>query len=318
MTPASVLTLTGVHLLMASERSALGPRAYQSMTERERRTQSQETHGEPVLDFSVGHVNDNSTPYIDYHSVDMLLSLQHPRTDEPAELTFYIVGQVQELLFKLMYTEVNRVRDLLFEDRLDEAVRFLRRIESIQRALTACWEPVSTLTPTEFLGFRDSLGTASGFQSYMYRQLEFSLGNKERRMAEAYRAIPWLYEQVSTVLEEPGLYDAALSVLHRRGHIPETCLTKNFAEPYEPNALVEDAWAAIYRSPQENHDLYVFAEALADLNYQYSRWRTTHLLVVERIMGYKPGTGGTHGVEWLRRVAEHRFFPELWSVRTQL
>ncbi|KUJ68068.1 hypothetical protein ACZ90_22485 [Streptomyces albus subsp. albus] len=271
------------------------------------------------MDFSTGSVNENSTPYIDYHSVDVLLSLQHPRSDEPAELTFYITGQVQELLFKLMFTEVNRVRDLLFEDRLDKALWYLRRIERVQRVLTAAWEPVSTLTPTEFGGFRNELGTASGFQSYMYRQLEFSLGNKERRMAEAYRAVPWLYEQVSAVLAAPSLYDAALSLLRHRGaDIPQECVARDFAEPYAPHPAVEAAWARIYRSPEENRELHVLAEALSDLNYQYSRWRTTHLLTVERIMGYRPGTGGTLGVEWLRRVAEHRFFPELWSIRTDI
>ncbi|MEU2656779.1 tryptophan 2,3-dioxygenase family protein [Streptomyces sp. NPDC007325] len=287
------------------------------MTEEERRAQSAQTNGEPVLDFSVGRVNENSTPYIDYHSVDTLLSLQHPRTDEPAELTFYITGQIQELLFKLLFTEVNRVRDLLFADRLDDALWYLRRIERTQRVLTTCWEPVSTLTPKEFAGFRNELGAASGFQSYMYRQLEFSLGNKVRRMAEAYRAVPWLYEQVTAVLEAPSLYDATLSVLHRRGRIPEKCVPVAYAEPYQPDVLVEEAWGAIYRSPEEDPQLHALAEALSELNYQYSRWRTTHLLAVERIMGHKPGTGGTLGVEWLRRVAEHRFFPELWSVRTE-
>ncbi len=302
---------------MAAEGVTRGPRAYRAMTEEERRAQSEQTNGEPVLDFSVGRVNENSTPYIDYHSVDALLSLQHPRTEEPAELTFYITGQVQELLFKLLFTEINRVRDLLFDDRIDDALWYLRRIERTQRVLTACWEPVSTLTPREFANFRNELGSASGFQSYMYRQLEFSLGNKVRRMAEAYHAVPWLHEQVTAVLEAPSLYDATLAVLHRRGRIPEKCVPVEFAEPYVPDALVEEAWGAIYRSPEEDPQLHALAEALSELNYQYSRWRTTHLLAVERIMGHKPGTGGTLGVEWLRRVAEHRFFPELWSVRTE-
>ncbi|WP_411107014.1 tryptophan 2,3-dioxygenase [Streptomyces sp. cmx-4-9] len=302
-----------------STHSKTQPRPYKPMSEEDRRKQMEESNGEPVLDFSTGRVNENSTPYIDYHSVDVLLSLQHPRSDEPAEWPFYITGQIQELLFKLMFTEVNRVRDFLFEDRLDEAIWYLRRIERVQRVLTATWEPISTITPTEFAGFRNELGTASGFQSYMYRQLEFSLGHKVRRMAEAYRSVDWLYTQVTETLEAPSLYDAVLSLLRRRGmDIPEECVTRDFAEPYEPHPAVEAAWAEIYTSPREHHELYVFAEALSELNFQYSRWRTTHFLAVERIMGYKPGTGGTLGVEWLRRVAEHRFFPELWSVRTEL
>ncbi|MFC0843811.1 tryptophan 2,3-dioxygenase [Streptomyces noboritoensis] len=303
---------------MAAEGVVHGPRPYRAMTAQDRRDRSEQTEGEPVLDFSVGRANENSTPYIDYHSVDVLLSLQHPRTEEPAELTFYITGQIQELLFKLLFTEVNRVRDLLFDDRIDDALWYLHRIERIQRVLTVSWEPVSTLTPTEFAAFRDELGAASGFQSYMYRQLEFSLGNKERRMADAYRAVPWLHEQVTRVLQAPSLYDAVLSLLHRRGLIPKECVPVDHAEPYVPNPLVEEAWGVLYRSRAESPGLHALAEALSELNYQYSRWRSTHLLTVERIMGYKPGTGGTLGVEWLRRVAEHRFFPELWSVRTEL
>ncbi|MET9764375.1 tryptophan 2,3-dioxygenase family protein [Streptomyces sp. NPDC006372] len=303
----------------AAESSRSQPRAYRPLTEEERRAQAEQTGGEPVLDFSYGRVDANSTPYIDYHSVDTLLSLQHPRSDEPAELCFYITGQVQELLFKLMFTEVNRVRDLLFEDKLDDALWGLRRIERIQRALTASWEPVSTITPTEFAGFRDQLGSASGFQSYMYRQLEFSLGNKEPRMAEAYRAVPWLHKQMLEVLRAPSLYDAVLALLHKRGlPIPEAWVRRDFTRPYEPSSEVENAWAVVYRERREFRDLHMLAEALAELNYQYSRWRTTHLLTVERILGNKPGTGGTLGVAWLRKVAEHRFFPELWSVRSEL
>jgi tryptophan 2,3-dioxygenase len=296
-----------------------GPRAYQPLTEEERRRQAQSTGGEPMLDFTKGRGTANSMPYIDYHSVDALLSLQHPRTDEPAELSFYITGQVQELLFKLLFTEVNRVRDLVFEDRLDDVMWYLRRTERIQRVLTATWEPVSTITPTEFAAFRDELGTASGFQSYGYRQLEFALGNKSPRMAEAYRPVPWVHELVDAALRAPSLYDAALHLLLERGlDIPRECVKRDYAEPYEPRPEVEEAWARVYHGRRERPDLYAFAEALCELNYQYSRWRTTHLLTVERIIGYKPGTGGTAGVTWLRKVAEHRFFPELWAVRSSI
>ncbi|RBM17329.1 tryptophan 2,3-dioxygenase family protein [Streptomyces sp. PT12] len=160
---------------MTPERTA--PRSYAPLTEEERRRRAESTGGEPMLDSAAAN-DSESTAYIGYHHVDVLLGLQHPRTGEPAELPFYITGQIQELLFKLLFTEVNRIRDLLLADDLDEALRHLRRVEGVQRVLTTTWESLSTITPTEFAAFRDQLGSASGVQSYMYRQLEFALGNK--------------------------------------------------------------------------------------------------------------------------------------------
>ncbi|CAM5373767.1 tryptophan 2,3-dioxygenase [Streptomyces narbonensis] len=301
---------------MTSERTA--PRSYTPLTEEERRQRAENTGGEPMLDFDVANGSE-STAYIGYHHVDVLLALQHPRTSEPAELSFYITGQIQELLFKLLFTEVNRVRDLLFADDLDEALRYLQRVERVQRVLTTTWEPLSTMTTTEFAAFRDELGSASGIQSYMYRQLEFALGNKAPRLAEPYRPVAWAYEQVMAALRAPSLYDAALGVLRRRGlGVPAHCVERDFAAPYQPHAAVEQAWAQVYWSPREHRDLHALAEALSDLNHHYAQWRYTHLLIVERILGHKPGTGGTSGVSWLRKVAEHRFFPELLAARTAI
>ncbi|MFC3452595.1 tryptophan 2,3-dioxygenase [Amycolatopsis speibonae] len=304
---------------MINEQMVHGPRAYQSLTEQERRERAARTSGEPVLDFSSGAVCATSTPYVDYHNVDTLLSLQHPRTQEPAELSFYVMGQVQELLFKLLFTEINRVRDLLFAGQVDEALWYLRRVERSQRVLLATWEPLSTITASEFVGFRDQLGTASGIQSYMYRQLEFSLGNKSEEMARAHQGIPRFQEQVDMALRAPSVYDAALALLHSRGSaIPEECVRRDFSLTYVPNSAIERAWADIYREPHRSRDLYLLAEALTDVGHQYSQWRSAHLLTVERVLGNKPGTGGTMGVAWLRRIAEHRFFPELLSARSLL
>ncbi|MDX3659654.1 tryptophan 2,3-dioxygenase family protein [Streptomyces sp. ID05-26A] len=301
---------------MRLERTA--PRSYTPMTEEERRHRAESTGGEPVLDYGGGNGSD-STAYIDYHSVDVLLGLQHPRTGEPAELSFYITGQIQELLFKLLFTEVSRIRDLLFADDVDDALRYLRRAERVQRVLTTSWEPVSTITPTEFAAFRDQLGSASGIQSYMYRQLEFALGNKSSRMADPYKPVGWVHRQVVAALRAPSLYDAALTVLHRRGlGVPAHHVDRDFAEPYQPHPSVEEAWARVYRSHREHRDLYALAEALCELNQQYAQWRYTHLLTVERILGHKPGTGGTSGIDWLRKVAEHRFFPELLTARSAI
>lgn len=304
---------------MAGRETSSRGRAYRPLTEEDRARLVKSTGGEPLLDFAVGAAEGGSLPYIDYHHVDLLLALQFPRTDEPAELTFYITGQVQELLFKLMFTEVNRATGLLSDDRLADAFRCLRRIERVERLMVACWEPASTITPKEFAAFRDELGTASGFQSYMYRQLEFALGNKSPEMAEAYRSVPWVHEQIEAALHAPSLYDAALGVLHRRKvGIPSECVARDWSRPYEPHPAVEAAWAKIYADPDRDPELYDLGEALSELAYQYARWRQTHLIVVERILGDKPGTGGTSGIEWLRKVAQHHFFPELWSVRTDV
>jgi tryptophan 2,3-dioxygenase len=301
---------------VTAERTTHEPRAYTPLSESERRRRAEQTGGEPVLDFSHGRASPHTTPYIDYHNVDVLLSLQHPRTQEPAELTFYTVGQVQELLFKLLFTDVNRVRDRLFDDAIDDALWHLRRVERTQRLLVASWEPVSAITAAEFAGFRNELGVASGLQSYMYRQLEFALGHKSPRMAEAHKAVPWVHELVDAALRAPSVYDAALAVLRRRG--APIAERQDFSRPYEPDPAAEQAWAGIYRAPGQDHQLYLLAEALSEVGYQHSLWRSTHLLVVERILGHKPGTGGTDGVDWLRRVSEHRFFPELLAARSTL
>ncbi|MGW0210928.1 tryptophan 2,3-dioxygenase [Streptomyces sp. NPDC003233] len=291
---------------------------YRPLSEADRCARSERSQGEPILDCG----SSGSTPYIDYQSIDVLLSLQNPRTDAPAELTFYVMGQVKELVFKLLVTEVNRTRDLLYEDRFDEALRTLRRIERVQRVLESTWEALGTITASEFNEFRDHLGEASGLQSYMYRQLEFCLGNKSPRLATAHLGVPGVAEQVELALRSPSLWDAAIAFLHRTPgrsvHLPAECLERDFATPYQPHPQVEAAWAEVYRAPGEHPKLYALGEALGEVSYRFGLWRTTHLLVVERILGNKPGSGGTTGVPWLRRSAEHRFFPELWSAKSLL
>lgn len=302
--------------IVAGERTTSGPRAYVPLTDEERAAKASKTGGGPLLDFGVGSARPESTAYIDYHNVDVLLGQQHPRSAESAELTFLTVGQIQELLFKLLFTDLGRTRDLLFADRIGDALRQLRRIERSQRLLVAAWEPVSAISPAEFAGFRDRLGDASGLQSFMYRQLEFVLGRKDPGLAEAHRSVAWVYRQVDAALRAPSVYDAAISLLRSRfDFIPEKCSVRNYAEPYQPHPSVERAWAEVCHSPEAHRELHLLAEALTDLSYQHARWRYTHLLAVERIIGGKPGSGGTSGVAWLAGVAEHRFFPELWTAR---
>ncbi|UNO44250.1 tryptophan 2,3-dioxygenase [Streptomyces sp. MST-110588] len=264
-----------------------------------------------MLDFE-GH----STPYIDYQSIDVLLSLQHPRSQAPSEPTFYILGQVKELLFKLVYEEMVRIRGLLEQDRVPDAVWALRRSRRVLELLVGCWDVLGTLAPTEFNAFRDHLGKASGFQSYMYRMVEYVLGNKVAELARPHRNVPHVNDAVQEALHSPSVYDAALALLARRGaDIPREHLQRDFSLPYEPSAHVERAWAEVYRAGDPTDPAFLLAEALMDVAEAACRWRAVHLLTVERVIGFKPGTGGTHGVAWLRRISEHRFFPELWAAR---
>ncbi|MEV5509957.1 tryptophan 2,3-dioxygenase [Streptomyces orinoci] len=272
---------------------------------------SQVTGGAPLLDF-----DGRSTPYIDYQSITVLLGLQHPRSTEPAELTFYILGQVKELLFKLIYQEMVRVRGLLDDDDIPQAVWALRRSRRVVDLLVSSWDVLGTLSPNEFNAFRDHLGQASGFQSYMYRMVEYVLGNKVPELARPHRKVPQVNEAVQQALHSPSLYDAALALLSRRGAgIPPELLRRDFSRPYRPDQRVERAWAEVYRDSGPTDHLFLLAEALMDIAEGMCRWRSVHLLTVERVIGFKPGTGGTQGVAWLRRISEHRFFPELWTAR---
>ncbi|MBT2469333.1 tryptophan 2,3-dioxygenase [Streptomyces sp. ISL-66] len=269
--------------------------------------------GEPQLDFP-----GPSTPYIDYQCLDVLLAIQRPLSDAPAEPTFYILGQVKELLFKLLHGELCTVRELLDGDDIAQAVWTLRRTRRVIELLNGTWDVLGTLAPTEFNAFREHLGQASGFQSYMYRMLEYVLGNKNAAMSRPHRHVPHVHEKVQEALRAPSVYDAALRLLARRGaDIPESVLARDLTEPYVPHAAVERAWADLYRAGPGD-DLFELAEAMIAVAEGFSRWRALHLLTVERIIGNKTGTGGTAGVSWLRRVSEYRFFPELWSARSLL
>lgn len=259
-----------------------------------------------------------TTPYAHYARMDDLLALQHPLSPADTEPGFIIMSQVKELLFKLLHTEFSTARELLGKDRLDEALWTLRRSARVQQVLLVSWETFSVLSPTEFAEFRDVLGSASGFQSAGYRRLEFLLGNKNPAMAGPHRDTVG-YDLVLSQLREPSLYDEALALLARRGLlVPDDRADRDPVEPYRAGPEVEDAWRAVYQQRARHHDLYLLAEALMDTADQFARWRYTHLVTVQRMLGAKPGTGGTDGVSWLARISEHRFFPELWSVRSAL
>ncbi|MFJ9655744.1 tryptophan 2,3-dioxygenase [Streptomyces microflavus] len=254
-----------------------------------------------------------TTEYIEYQSIDILLSLQRPHTDHVAEMTFYLSGQAKELLFKMVYEEVAAARLSLVTDRADEAAWGLRRAAIALEVLAKMWDILAAISPAEFNSFREELGEASGIDSYMYRMMEFSLGRKSESLARRHAGVPGVAEDVFRALHQSSLYDEALGLLNRRGLLPETPRDGVWATDARLRA-----WARIYEESGPSSDLFRFSETLMDLAQAFSRWRALHLLLVERTIGNKAGTGGTTGVEWLRRSADHRFFPELWEARSVL
>ncbi|MFE4371731.1 tryptophan 2,3-dioxygenase [Streptomyces sp. NPDC056835] len=260
----------------------------------------------------------NTTPYAAYAHMDTLLSLQEPRTGTDAEPGFIILSQVKELLFKLLHTEFTTARDHLAADRLDETLWTLRRAGRVQRVLLSCWDPLSALSPGEFAAIRAVLGSASGFQSVSYRRLEFLLGNKNPDLVAPHRGTP-NHTDLLGQLRAPSLYDETIRFLARRDPgIPRECADRDVSLPYQPDEHVAAAWRRVYEPPGRHHELFLLGEALMDTAESFARWRYTHLLTVQRLLGDKPGTGGTDGSRWLAAIADHRFFPELWSVRSGL
>ncbi|MGC5033767.1 tryptophan 2,3-dioxygenase [Micromonospora sp. DT229] len=284
-----------------------------TLSDEERSARATRSGGEPLLTSET-----TRSPYLDYEQIDTLLSLQRLRSDGAAELSFHIMGQVKELLFKLLHAEFSRARDELARDDPESALWTLRRALPVQRLLVQCWDVLRAMSPAEFNEFRDLLGAASGVQSFMYRRLEFVLGNKNPAMLRPHSGVPSIAAQVAADLAAPSLYDEAVRLLARRGAaIPEDHLTADVAAAYRPHPSVERAWADCYR-PDGDLLLRRLAEALCDVAYEFARWRAVHLLLVERTIGNKPGSGASSGLAWLRAASEHRFFPELWTARNLL
>jgi len=195
----------------------------------------------------------------------------------------------------------------------------LARVSRILTQLLQAWDVLSTLTPTDYLTFRDQLGQASGFQSYQYRMIEFALGNKNPVMVRPHAHREDLNAKVLSVLNAPSLYDEAIALLGRRGFaLAPTCLARDWSQPYAAEPSVQEAWLRVYRDTATHWDLYELAEELVDLEDAFRQWRFRHVTTVERVIGFKRGTGGTAGVSYLRRMLETRLFPELWDLRTAL
>ncbi len=261
----------------------------------------------------------SSLSYGEYLGLDRLLAAQRPLTHEHDEMLFIIVHQASELWMRLMLHELEAVFDSVRRDDLDPSFKRLSRISRVQQQLLATWEVLSTLTPSEYSAFRNALGRSSGFQSVQYRLLEFRLGNKNADMVRVHRRDADATVRLQDALEAPSLYDEVLRLLSRRGYgVPEASLSRDFREPYVASKQVTGAWLGVYHNAEKDWDLYELAERLVDLDHRFQLWRFHHLKTVERVIGYKQGTGGTSGVHYLAKALELKFFPELWQVRTSI
>jgi tryptophan 2,3-dioxygenase len=257
--------------------------------------------------------------YGDYLALDAVLTAQHPRSTSHNELLFIVQHQTTELWMKLIIHELTAARDALRNDDLSPAFKMLARVTAIMHQLIQAWDVLSTLTPSEYMEFRGQLGHSSGFQSYQYRAIEFLLGNKNRAMIAPHAHRPDIERWLTELLNAPSFYDEALRLMARRGlAIAPGVLDRDFALPREHDPSVEAAFLEIYRHAEAHFDLYQLAEELVDMEDYFRQWRFRHVTTVERVIGFKRGTGGTAGVGYLKGMLDLKLFPELWHVRTSL
>jgi tryptophan 2,3-dioxygenase len=278
--------------------------------------------GKPFVDLSDEEVHwdlSKSLSYSQYLNLDRLLNSQQPQSHHHDEMLFISIHQVSELWMKLCLHELNGALDCVRRDDLDPSFKMLGRVSRIQQQLLQSWDVLATITPSDYSAFRNALGTSSGFQSYQYRLLEFLIGNKNASMIEVYRSEPAVYQRLDRALRAPSLYDETLRLLSRRGiDVPASVIDRDFSQPYQASKQVAAAWLSVYHNSDKDWDLYELAERLVDLDYKFQLWRFTHMKTVERIIGYKRGTGGTGGVTYLNKALELKFFPELWTIRTSM
>ena len=266
----------------------------------------------PHLDFQ------GTTPYEDYVQADVLTHLQHTLSDDPGEMVFLVTTQVMELWFTVIVHEWETAAKALREDRVPVAVAALKRSVRELEALNASWKPLGQLTPAQFNSYRSALGEGSGFQSAMYRRMEFLLGEKSSSMLVPHRGAPRVHAELEKALHEPSLYDEVLRLLARRGHaIPSAVANRDVSLRYDPSPEVETVWTDLYAG-DESDELARLGEALTDVAELVWRWRNDHLVATRRAMGSKTGTGGSAGVAWLEKRAQKNVFPELWTARSHV
>jgi len=257
--------------------------------------------------------------YARYLALDQLLAAQQPLSDRHDELLFIVIHQTKELWLKEIIHEMLLARRLIAEGDIEPAYKALARVSRIQTVMTLSWDVLATMTPADYLSFRGELGSSSGFQSHQFRTLEYLLGLKDQSFLKFQAEGSDALAQLQAALAAPSLYDVAIAQLPKAGlAVPDAVLNRDFAQTYAPSPEVEAAWLKVYRDTQRYWELYQLAEKLVDLDDALVTWRHKHVLTVERIIGGRPGTGGTDGVGYLSSTLRRRAFPELWSLRTKL
>jgi tryptophan 2,3-dioxygenase len=257
--------------------------------------------------------------YGDYLALDKILSAQHPRSPNHNEMLFIVQHQTSELWMKLMLHEMVAVRGNMQTGNLEPAFKMLARVARIMDQLVHAWDVLATMTPPEYSAIRPYLGNSSGFQSSQYREIEFILGNKNASLLSVHTATPDAFARLDAALRTPSLYDQAILLLGREGFaIDQDRLTADWTLPTRANDSVKAAWLAVYKHPEKHWALYELAEKLVDLETAFRFWRFRHVTTVERIIGFKTGTGGTAGVSYLRKMLDVVLFPELFALRTDL
>ena len=260
-----------------------------------------------------------SMDYGDYLHLDEVIGAQHPLSPDHNELLFIVQHQSSELWMKLMLHELRAAVAHVADDQLQPAFKMLSRVSKIMEQLVHAWDVLATMTPPEYSAIRPYLGHSSGFQSWQYRCIEFACGNKKAAMLEPHRHRANRFDEVEAALHVPSLYDESLRLLARRGiDLPDDVLQRDVTQPYTSHPAVEVAWLQVYRNAEANWELYQLGEKLVDLEDAFRLWRFRHLTTVQRVIGFKQGTGGTAGVSYLRAMLDTELFPELWSIRTAL
>lgn len=259
---------------------------------------------------------DGRMAYGDYLALDPILTAQHPLSDAHDEMLFIIQHQTSELWMKLALHELSAARQAIAAGRLQPAFKMLTRVARIMEQLNAAWDVLRTMTPSEYQQFRPFLGESSGFQSHQYRMIEFVAGNRNPALIRPHEHRPDLAEALRAELARPSLYAVVLGRLAAAGF--DVAPPADPSAPTRPDPAARAAWAAVYADPERHWSLYELAEKLVDFEDYFRRWRFNHLTTVERIIGFKRGTGGTAGVDYLRRMLDVVLFPDLWDLRTAL
>lgn len=257
--------------------------------------------------------------YGDYLKLNQVLSAQQPLSDQHDEMLFIVIHQASELWLKLAGHELSIAVKNIQEGDFGHAFKVISRVKQILNQLTQSWNILSTLTPVDYLKFRDALGHSSGFQSYGYRKIEFLLGNKNESLLKVHENDPKVHQELKDILDAPSLYDVTLKVLHEKGlSIDADVLSRDFSQAYQSNDCVLKAWISVYQNADEHFQLYELAEKLIDIEDSFQQWRFKHMYTVQRIIGNKMGTGGSSGVGFLKKALDISFFPELFELRTHL